>query len=248
MPCYIKLHNVDLYYPSHVYNAKSLKAEVFQWLKLEKKKQRLNDIHALKDLNLEVNEGDRLGIIGLNGAGKSTLLKAIAGIYPIQAGTVDVSGHIRSMFDLSLGFDIESTGRENILYRGLMLGENPRSIREKQEEIIEFAGLEEFIDYPIRSYSSGMLVRLAFSISTSASGEILLLDEIIGAGDASFSKKAQERISGVMSSSKILLLVSHDLSTVAKTCNRVVVMEHGRIIMDGEPDDIIGRYRSIYAN
>jgi lipopolysaccharide transport system ATP-binding protein len=238
--------NVNLYYPSHIYNATTLKKEVFQLLKFQRKKTKLDDIHALKDFNLHVYDGDRLGIIGLNGAGKSTLLKTIAGIYPVRSGSIEISGSIRSMFDLSLGFDLESTGRENILYRGLMLGLTPYQIREKQDEIIEFADLGEFIDYPIRSYSSGMLVRLAFSISTSVDGEILLLDEIISMGDATFAAKAYERMSGVMSKAKILLLVSHDLSSISKICNRVILIEHGKICLDGKPQEIIHHYKSMY--
>ncbi|GAC41577.1 ABC transporter ATP-binding protein [Paenibacillus popilliae] len=201
-------------------------------------------MHALKDLNLEITEGDKVGIIGHNGAGKSTLLKTVAGIYPIKSGMMEVVGNIRSLFDLALGFDLESTGRENIMYRGLLLGETPKSIREKEQEIIEFAGLGEFIDYPIRSYSSGMLIRLAFSISTSVEGEILLLDEVIGAGDAAFAAKAKERMTGLMSSAKILLLVSHDLGTIKEVCNRVILIKQGNIIKDGEPEEVIKFYQS----
>jgi lipopolysaccharide transport system ATP-binding protein len=245
MSCYIKISGVNLFYPSNIYNATTLKKEIFQLFKLQKKKDSLREVHALKDFNLEVTEGERLGIIGLNGAGKSTLLKTIAGIYPPQSGTIEISGKIRSLFDLSLGFDMESTGRENIIYRGLMLGESPQSIREKQQEIIDFAGLGSFIDYPIRSYSSGMLVRLAFSISTSVDGEILLLDEVIGMGDASFAAKAQERMSGVMSKAKILLLVSHALDSIINICNRVIVLNRGQIILDGEPAETIRQYQEI---
>ncbi|MFF2018156.1 ABC transporter ATP-binding protein [Paenibacillus sp. NPDC058177] len=241
--CYIKLENVDLFYPSHIYNATTLKQEVFALLKLQKKKEKLEDVQALKNFSLQVKEGEKLGIIGHNGAGKSTLLKTIAGIYPIKSGERKVKGDIRSLFDLSLGFDLESTGRENIMYRGLLLGETPNTIREKENEIIEFAELGEFIDYPIRSYSSGMLVRLAFAISTSIPGEILLLDEVIAAGDASFYAKAKERMSGLMSQAKILVLVSHDLNTVREVCNRAILIKQGSIIKDGDPEEVIDYYR-----
>ncbi|CAM2939233.1 ABC transporter ATP-binding protein [Paenibacillus sediminis] len=242
--CYIQMNNVNLFYPSHIYNATTLKQEVFALLKLQKKKEKLEDVHALKDFNLKINEGEKLGIIGHNGAGKSTLLKTIAGIYPIKSGTLDVKGNIRSLFDLALGFDLESTGRENIMYRGLLLGETPRTIKEKEQEIIDFAGLGEFIDYPIRSYSAGMLIRLAFSISTSIPGEILLLDEVIGAGDASFAAKAKERMLGLMGQAKILVLVSHDLSTIKEICNRVILIKQGQIIKDGAPEEVIDFYKS----
>ncbi|ANY65368.1 sugar ABC transporter [Paenibacillus sp. BIHB 4019] len=242
--CYIRLNDVNLYYPSHIYNATTLKQEVFSLLKLQKKKETLDNVHALRNFSLEVKEGDKLGIIGHNGAGKSTLLKTIAGIYPIKSGSLEVKGEIRSLFDLALGFDLESTGRENIMYRGLLLGEIPRRIKEQEQAIIDFAGLGEFIDYPIRSYSSGMLIRLAFAISTSISGEILLLDEVIGAGDASFALKAKERMTGLMSRAKILVLVSHDLATIRDVCNRVILVRQGQIIKDGAPDEVISYYKS----
>ncbi|MGY5346039.1 ABC transporter ATP-binding protein [Paenibacillus glucanolyticus] len=240
------MENVDLFYPSHIYNATTLKQEVFSWLKLEKKKEKLDDVHALKDFTLEITQGEKLGIIGHNGAGKSTLLKTIAGIYPIKSGSRDIRGEIRSLFDLSLGFDLESTGRENIMYRGLLLGETPRKIKEMEQEIIEFAELGEFIDYPIRSYSSGMLVRLAFAISTSIPGEILLLDEVIAAGDAAFYSKAKDRMSGLMSRAKILVLVSHDLSTISEVCNRVILLKQGQIVKDGSPNEVLQYYRNGY--
>jgi lipopolysaccharide transport system ATP-binding protein len=146
------------------------------------------------------------------------------------------------LFELSLGFDLESTGRENIMYRGLLLGATPKEMRAKQDEIIEFAGLEQFIDYPIRTYSSGMLVRLAFSISTSVSGEILMLDEVIAAGDASFAAKARSRMMGLIGEAKILMLVSHDMSTIQKICNRAILLKQGTIIMDGTPQEVTEWY------
>ncbi|MCA1293922.1 ABC transporter ATP-binding protein [Paenibacillus sp. alder61] len=211
---------------------------------MQKRKERLEDVHALKNFSLEINEGEKVGIIGHNGAGKSTLLKTIAGIYPIKSGSLDVKGEIRSLFDLNLGFDLESTGRENIMYRGLLLGESPKTMREKEKEIIDFADIGEFIDYPIRSYSAGMLVRLAFSISTSVSGEILLLDEVIGAGDASFVAKARDRMHNLMNRAKILVLVSHDLTTITEICNRVVLLKQGEVVMDGNPEEVIRYYKN----
>ncbi|MCM3040846.1 ABC transporter ATP-binding protein [Paenibacillus motobuensis] len=243
---YVRMENVDLYYPSHIYNATTLKQEVFSLLKLQKKKEKLDDVHALKKFNLHIKEGEKLGVIGHNGAGKSTLLKTIGGIYPIKSGQLEVKGEIRSLFDLALGFDLESTGRENIMYRGLLLGETPKRIKEQEQEIIDFAELGEFIDYPIRSYSSGMLIRLAFAISTSIDGEILLLDEVIGAGDAAFAVKAKERMMGLMGKAKILVLVSHDLKTIEEVCNRVILLKNGRIIKDGKPSEVIEEYRNSF--
>ena len=242
MAYYIKMENVNLYYPSTLYNATTLKQEVFSRLKLEKKKEYLEDVHALRDFNLEIHEGERVGIIGHNGAGKSTLLRALAGVYPIQTGKIEISGEVRSMFDLTLGFDMDSTGRDNIMNRGLMLGSTPSEVRSKEQEIIDFAELGEFIDYPIKAYSSGMLVRLAFAISTSVEGEILLVDEVLRAGDAKFQKKARERMLNIMDQAKILVLVLHDMNTIKAVCNRVILLEHGRIVADGRPEDIVAEY------
>ena len=240
---HVYMDHVDMSYPSNIYNATTLKQEIFARLRLEKPKGILKDVHALRDFNLHVEPGERVAVIGHNGAGKSTLLKTIAGIYPIDKGTRDVKGKVRALFDLSLGFDIESTGRDNILYRGLLLGGTPSEIREKTEEIIEFSGLREFIDYPIKSYSSGMLVRLAFSVSTSITGSILLLDEIMGAGDAAFMQKAQQRIMNMIDKSEILIFVTHDLTAAEKICNRVVMMEHGHIVADGLPSEVVPYYK-----
>lgn len=240
--CHITLQDVNLYYPSALYNRKSLKQAVFELVRLQKPKQVLNDVHALKGLSFEINEGEKVGIIGHNGAGKSTLLKAIAGIYPITSGTLDANGDIRSLFDLALGFEIEATGRENIMYRGLLLGETPKSLEEKTQDIIEFAELGEFIDYPIKSYSSGMIVRLAFAISTMVKGDILLLDEIFGAGDAKFMNKARNRIMNLIESAKIMVFVSHDLKIVKEMCHRVIWLDHGILKMDGEAEIVISEY------
>ena len=146
------------------------------------------------------------------------------------------------MFDLTLGFDMDSTGRENIMNRGLMLGGTPAEVREKEQDIIDFSELGEFIDYPIKAYSSGMLVRLAFSISTSVRGEVLLVDEVLSAGDANFQKKARARMMGIMDSAKILVLVLHDMNTIKEVCNRVIWLEKGQIMADGDPDKIVKEY------
>lgn len=242
--CFINMKNVNMSYPSAVYNATSLKQVIFSKLKFEKPKELLKDVYALKNFSLEAETGDRIGVIGHNGAGKSTLLKTIAGIYPLEAGSLEVKGKIRALFDISLGFDLESTGRENILYRGLLLGATPSEIREKTEEIISFADIDDFIDYPVKSYSTGMLVRLAFAVSTSLSGDILLLDEVVSAGDSNFQVKARKRIYNLIDESKIMVFVSHDLSTIKEVCNKVILLEKGCIISQGKPDDVIKLYKS----
>lgn len=242
MDYYIKMKDVNLYYPSTLYNAMTLKQEIFSRMRFEKRKENLEDVHALKNFNLEIHEGERVGIIGHNGAGKSTLLRALAGVYPIKSGSIEMSGEVRSMFDLTLGFDMDSTGRDNIMNRGLMLGSTPSEVRAKEQEIIDFAELGEFIDYPIKAYSSGMLVRLAFAISTSVRGEIMLVDEVLSAGDANFQKKARERMLNIMEQAKILVLVLHDMNTIQAVCNRVVLLQKGEIVADGAPDEIVDQY------
>ncbi|WP_244265890.1 ABC transporter ATP-binding protein [Acidovorax radicis] len=205
----------------------------------------VKDVHALKNINLEITGGERVGLLGHNGAGKSTFLKTVAGLYPVSSGKVEVRGQVRSLFDLSLGFEPDATGRENILYRGLLLGLTPKFMREKQVEIVEFADLREFIDYPIKTYSAGMQVRLAFAISTAVGGDILLLDEVIGAGDANFMVKARLRIAQLIERAEILVLASHDFSALKSLCQRGVVFHRGEVVFDGAVDDAISEYKKI---
>jgi lipopolysaccharide transport system ATP-binding protein len=239
---YIHVKNATLSFPSSIYNALTLKEEVFKILNLGKRTRLLYDVVALKNVDFEIHEGEKVGIIGRNGAGKSTLLKAIAGIYPLIDGNIETAGRIRSLFELNLGFESEGTGRENIIYRGLLLGETPKGIKAKEEAIIEFAELGEFIDYPIKTYSAGMVVRLAFSISTSIGGDILLLDEILNAGDAAFQIKAKARMKELINDAKIIVLVSHDMTSIRTLCNRAIYLRDGRIAADGNPDDVIQVY------
>ena len=240
---HIYLDHAEMSYPSNIYNARTLKQEIFSRLKLEKPKPLLRDVHALKDFTLHVEEGERLGVIGHNGSGKSTLLKTIAGIYPVVSGTVDVRGKIHSLFDIGLGFDPEATGRDNILYRGLLLGSKPEEIAEKTNEIVEFAGLGDFIDYPLKSYSNGMMVRLAFSVSTSLTGEVLLLDEVLSAGDITFAGKARDRMLSVIDRAKVMVFVTHDLNSLLEVCNRAILLDHGRIMKDGAPEEVVEAYK-----
>lgn len=244
--CRIIMKDVNMYYPSGIYNARSIKQEIFSAIRLEKKKPLLKDVHALKDFSMTVTEGDKIGVIGRNGSGKSTLLKTIAGIYPIESGTLEVEGKIRAVFDIGLGFDLESTGRENIMYRGLLLGASPQEMKEKMDEIIAFADIGEFIDYPIKTYSTGMLVRLAFSVTTSVPGEILLMDEVISAGDASFIEKARKKVNEMMTNAKMMVLVSHDMETIRRVCNRAIWLDKGVIRSVGEPNQVVAEYLSSF--
>lgn len=199
-------------------------------------------VHAIKDMNLEINEGERVTIIGHNGAGKSTFLKIVSGIYPPTSGKLQVEGRISSMFELATGFEMEQSGFDNIYLRGLMLGESPKQIREKMREIAEFSELGDFLNMPVKYYSSGMFVRLAFSVSTAIKPEILLLDEVVGAGDAAFIAKANKRMKELMASSRIMVLVTHSLNDAVELGNRCIWLERGKIIMDGKPELVTKEY------
>ena len=239
----ISLKSVDLHYAAVAYKERSLKTLAARAFRLNRDAPVMEDIHALKDITLEVSGGERVGLIGHNGAGKSTFLKTVAGLYPISGGSVQVDGQVRSLFDLSLGFEPDATGRENILYRGLLLGLSPQFMRQKQAEIVEFAGLGHFIDYPIKTYSAGMQVRLAFAISTAVGGDILLLDEVIGAGDANFMEKAKQRISDLIEHAEILILASHDFAALKKLCIRGLVFHQGRVVFDGHISEAVNFYQ-----
>ncbi|KRD42162.1 polysaccharide/polyol phosphate ABC transporter ATP-binding protein [Acidovorax sp. Root275] len=241
---HISLQTVNLHYASVAFKERSLKSLVARPFG-KRNADEVKDVHALKNINLEITGGERVGLLGHNGAGKSTFLKTVAGLYPVSSGKVEVRGQVRSLFDLSLGFEPDATGRENILYRGLLLGLTPKFMREKQAEIVEFADLREFIDYPIKTYSAGMQVRLAFAISTAVGGDILLLDEVIGAGDANFMVKARLRIAQLIERAEILVLASHDFSALKSLCQRGVVFHRGEVVFDGAVDDAINEYKKI---
>ncbi len=239
------LSNVNLHYSSVAYKERSLKTLLTNLFKKKKSYTEIKDIHALKNINLQIKSGERIGLLGHNGAGKSTFLKTVAGLYPISSGELKVTGQVRSLFDLSLGFEPDATGRENILYRGLLLGLSPKFMKLKEEEIVSFSDLGEFIDYPIKTYSAGMQVRLAFAISTAVGGDILLLDEVIGAGDANFMIKAKERISNLIEQSEIMILASHDFSSLKSLCERGLVFHKGEIIFDGTVDSAIIEFKKV---
>lgn len=197
---------------------------------------------ALKSINLTIQAGERVGIIGRNGAGKSTLLRTIAGILPPAAGTIDVTGVVQGVFDIGVGLEMESTGRENVVFRGLLQGLSPDEIAAREEEIITFSGLGSYIDLPVSSYSSGMVVRLAFSIATFLEGNVLLVDEVFAAGDMAFQKVAQARMSKMIDSAGLFVFTSHNLSLVSEICSRGIWLEKGEIKFDGPVDDAITAY------
>lgn len=199
-------------------------------------------VHAIKNMNLEIKDGERVTIIGHNGAGKSTFLKIISGIYPPTSGELRVEGRISSMFELATGFEMEQSGLDNIYLRGLMLGESPKQIKEKMRGIAEFSELGDFLNMPVKYYSSGMFIRLAFSVSTAINPEILLLDEVVGAGDAAFIAKANKRMKELISSSRIMILVTHSMKDAVELGNRTIWLERGEVIMDGAPESVVKAY------
>ena len=243
----IRLDHVTVRYDLDYSGWNTLKDFVLHRLR-EGGKRPLRHIDALRDVTLEVSEGERLGVLGRNGAGKSTLLRTMAGIYPPLSGVVTTVGRVRALFDLSLGFEPDATGRENIFFRGLLLGEKPEAIRKKMAEIAEFTEIGDFLDVPVKCYSSGMLVRLAFAISSAIEGDILLLDEVVAAGDLHFQEKAKKRLLEMIDRSRLLVLVSHDLGAIREICNRAVWLDGGKVRMDGLPADVVAAYTAMEAS
>jgi lipopolysaccharide transport system ATP-binding protein len=199
-------------------------------------------IEALKNLDLEIVSGDRIGIVGHNGSGKSTLLRLLSGIYEPSSGEIERSGSISSLVDISLGINPESTGRENIFLRGKLMGLSRKEIDEKIDEIIEFSELGDYINLPVRIYSSGMLLRLAFAVSTSITADILIMDEWLSVGDGSFAERASNRLRDLVDNSEILVVASHTRSLIEETCNKVVWLEHGVIKKVGSVGAILPEY------
>jgi ABC-type polysaccharide/polyol phosphate transport system ATPase subunit len=200
------------------------------------------EVRALNHVTMNFQPGERYGIIGHNGAGKSTLLRLLGGIYPPTSGKMSVKGRISSLFDLSLGFQMEATGWENIAIRGYLQGETPTSIQSKIQEIADFTELGDFLEMPIRHYSPGMLVRLGFAVATAIKPEILLIDEILSAGDAAFQTKAKNRMKQLLDLAHLIVIVSHDMDTLADLCTTLVWMDHGRIHQIGETEAVIDAY------
>ena len=205
-------------------------------------KLQYNDFTALEHVSFEVKKGETLGLIGRNGAGKSTMLKVISGILKPTEGSVVCRGNVVPMLELCSGFDFDLTGRENIFLNGAILGYSKEFLHEKYDEIVEFSELGQFIEVPIRNYSSGMLARLAFSIATVVNPEILIVDEILSVGDAAFQEKSKKRMLELMGGGTTVLFVSHSLEQIREMCNRVVWLEHGNVKMVGAAAEVCDVY------
>lgn len=197
---------------------------------------------ALKDINLRIEHGERVGIVGHNGAGKSTLLKTICRIYEPTKGSLQVQGKIAPLLEIGAGFNPELSGRENIYLNGAILGFHKAELRAIEDEVVEFTQLQDFIDVPVKYYSTGMYMKLAFAIATSVHPEILILDELFAGGDAEFIDRAQARMAKFVDSSSILVFVSHQESLVRQLCNRVIWLDHGGLVADGPTDEVLDRY------
>ena len=200
--------------------------------------------NALNNISLSINPGERVGIIGRNGAGKSTLLKLVCGIYPPSSGYISVNGTMASLLELGAGFHHEFSGRENLYLNGAILGMTEQHIGLIEEEVIQFSELESFIDIPIKYYSSGMYMRLAFSLATAIHPDILILDEIFAAGDIGFVEKARTRMYKMVNDANILLMVSHDMDLMKEISSRVIWIDGGRIMEDGNPNKVIDCFKS----
>ncbi|WP_346658291.1 ABC transporter ATP-binding protein [Bradyrhizobium sp. 156] len=202
-------------------------------------------VEALRNVTTEIRAGDRVALIGSNGAGKTTLLRVMAGIYEPVTGTVKSRGRISPMFDIGLGIDMEISGYENIRMRGLILGMTPQEIEAQMQDIIDFTELGDYLDIPLRTYSSGMMTRLTFAVATCFAPEILLMDEWIMAGDASFMSKAKHRIESFVAKASILVLASHSLETCRQFCNKALWMDQGQVVTSGEINEVLDAYAAV---
>jgi ABC-type polysaccharide/polyol phosphate transport system ATPase subunit len=238
----IDLDNVSLTFRVRHLGRVSLK----EYLVRQLYRQKINpsiEVKALRDLSVHLEDGDRLGIVGHNGAGKSTFLKLLAGVYPPTKGTRVVEGRISSLFDLVLGFEPDASGWENITYRGYLQGETPKTINSKMQAIAEFSELGDFLDMQVRYYSSGMLLRLAFSIASAIEPEILLVDEVLSVGDLAFQQKCHRRMREMAEKARITVMVSHDLMALPKVCEKAMWLDHGQMRAFGPAEEVVEAYR-----
>lgn len=232
---FIKARNVVLDFPVYNSNSRSMKNLVVSATtggRLGRSKDNKTYVRSLDSLNFDIIAGERIGLLGHNGSGKTTLLRALSGVYEPTGGQLEVKGRVVSLLDISLGMDVDATGYENMTMRGIMMGMSPAEIRAKREEIAEFTELGDYLNMPIRSYSSGMLLRLAFTVSTSVDADVVLMDEWLSVGDAHFQKKAAERLNHLVGKAPVLVVATHSPALVKEVCTRVIELNHGRIIAD----------------
>ncbi len=239
------LRNVTVHFPIYSLGNRSLKRRVLDITtggRISQGRNNLVVIEAISDLTLELKDGDRVGILGHNGAGKTTLLRVLSGVYEPSYGHISVYGKTAALFDLVMGMEGEATGHENIVLRGLFNGMSLNEIKQFAPSIAEFSGLGDYLQMPLRTYSSGMVLRLAFSIATCKQPEIILLDEWISTLDEEFIQKAKKRLSELAEKSKVLVMASHQIDLLKSLCNKAIFMEHGKLIAFGPIDEILAKY------
>ncbi|NNM58459.1 MAG: ABC transporter ATP-binding protein [Legionellales bacterium] len=241
---HIRLNNVCIDYPIYNIEARSLKKHFIRFSTGGSVYRRNSKciVRGLDHISIDIEHGDRVGVIGHNGAGKSTLLRTLAGIYEPTEGKIEIAGKISSLFNLTLGFDDEATGMENIMIRGILLGMCKADVRDLIQDIIEFTELGDYLNMPVRIYSSGMRLRLAFAIATSVHPEILLIDEVVGAGDANFMNKAEIRFNALIGRSNIVVIAVHNFDLIRKFCNKIIFLNAGKIEFFGEVEEGIAQY------
>jgi lipopolysaccharide transport system ATP-binding protein len=245
MMAYLTLKNASVVLPIFNSSARSLTNKIVSAATggvLTAQKGGHLSIEALKNIDLEIVAGDRIGIVGHNGSGKSTLLRLLSGVFEPSSGSIRRSGSVSSLVDISLGINGENTGRENIFLRGKLMGLTKKEIDKKIDEIIEFSELGEYINLPVRIYSSGMLLRLAFSVSTSITADILIMDEWLSVGDGAFAERSSQRLKNLVDESEILVIASHTRELLEETCNKIVWLEHGLIRKVGPTQEILPEY------
>ncbi len=235
----IKANNITVSYKMPHDKIQSIKEYLVALLK---HKLQYEEFRALQGVSFEIKKGEVVGIVGNNGAGKSTLLKVISGILKPTQGKVTLGGNVVPMLELGSGFDFDLTGRENVFLNGAILGYSESFLKEKYDEIVAFSELGEFIDIPVRNYSSGMVMRLAFSIASQVSPDILIVDEILAVGDAAFQEKSYARMTELMSHGTTVLLVSHNIDQIRRLCDRVIWLDHGRVVDEGDTNRICDLY------
>ena len=240
MPAMIEVDGVSMRF-----NLSKERHESFKeyFLALARGRLQFDEFYALKNVNLTVQPGDFYGLVGLNGSGKSPLLKVISGVYKPSAGKVTVRGAIAPLIELGAGFDMDLTARENIYLNGTVLGFTPKYIDSKFDEIVEFSELKDFLDVPLKNYSSGMVARIAFAIATITKPDILIADEILSVGDFLFQKKCEERMQRLLSGGTTVILVSHSIEQIERMCNKVAWLDHGVIRMDGPVEEVCAAYK-----
>ena len=242
---HLKLYNVSAHFPIFNSKQRSLKRSAFQLMtgaKLKKAVDGVTIVEALTDISFTINEGERVAILGHNGSGKSTMLRVLSEVYVPSAGAISINGRIGSLIDISLGIDPEATGRENIFTRGALLGLSQSEVKNLIDDIVDFSELGDFIDLPVRIYSSGMQMRLAFATIMLMNSDIIIMDEWLSVGDADFNKKADTKLREIVDKSSVLIMATHQRESAINNCDRGIVLEKGRLILDAPIEDACAFY------